>query len=101
MSILNEESPDDTWNLLVNTITEVATEAYPPGEQRENEYRELARRRRKLLKDRAEQRQQLRGADDDTAATLKLELVMTTRRARKTRQQAVKDRSARLLQEIW
>ena len=86
----NETNPDSCWRNLVQTITEVATEFFPPETKKEDEYVELARERRQLLKERAQHRQDLRGASEDKAAGLELELTMITRRARKMRQAAAK-----------
>ena len=97
----NETNPDSCWSNLVQTISKVAAETFPPETKKEDEYVELARERRQLLKERAQHRQDLRGASEDKAAGLQLELVMVSRRARKMRQAAAKKKQARLIEELW
>ena len=83
-SCMNDDAPDDSWRLMVKTISEAALVVFPPApKKKEDEYTELARQRQSLLKERAQHRQDLRGTDEDTAAGLQLELVMISRRARK------------------
>ena len=100
LSTLNEEALADSWQMLVGTITKATLAAFPPEEKQEDEYKELTKKRIALLKERAQHQQDLRGTDEDTAAGLKLELVMISRRARKMRQQTATETS-RLIEEIW
>ena len=94
-------SPDGAWELLHKVVQEAAQEQFPQKAKEDDEYAELTKHRGKLLKQRANLRQVLRGAGPDTEADITLELTMITRRCRKMRQTAAKDKERILILEIW
>ena len=98
---MSMNSPDGAWELLHKVVQEAAQEQFPQKAKEDDEYAELTKHRGKLLKQRANLRQVLRGAGQDAAADITLELTMVTRRCRKMRQTAAKDKERRLILEIW
>ena len=78
--------------MLVDLVRNTAEETYPKKPVATDEYKQLATRRQQLLRERARLRQELRGADEDKAAGVTLELALTTRIARKMRQETAQQK---------